>query len=66
MDVAFEPISLVVLIEKATRVEAILPQIKHLGTLLPLVVGDHGEAAVLAFDSRLRRDAGFHAPIPTR
>jgi VWFA-related protein len=53
VDVAFEPISLVVLIEKATRVEAILPQIKHLGTLLPLVVGDHGEAAVIAFDSRL-------------
>ncbi|MGA2714296.1 MAG: VWA domain-containing protein [Bryobacteraceae bacterium] len=53
VDVAFEPISLVVLIEKAARVESILPQIKHLGTLLPLVVGDHGEAAVLAFDSRL-------------
>jgi VWFA-related protein len=54
VDVAFEPISLVVLIEKATRVEAILPQIKHLGAVLPLVVGDHGEAAVLAFDSRLQ------------
>ena len=51
VDVAFEPISLVVLIEKAARVESILPQIKHLGSLLPLVVGDHGEAAVLAFDS---------------
>src|ERR1700691_1162372 len=44
VDVAFEPISLVVLIEKTTRVESILPQIKHLGTVLPLVVGDHGEA----------------------
>jgi len=53
VDVAFEPISVVVLIEKAARVESILPQIKKLGTLLPLVVGDHGEAAVLAFDSRL-------------
>jgi VWFA-related protein len=53
VDVAFEPISLVVLIEKAARVESILPQIKHLSSLLPLVVGDHGEAAVLAFDSRL-------------
>src|SRR5579871_3305801 len=31
VDVAFEPISLVVLIEKAARVESILPQIKHLG-----------------------------------
>jgi hypothetical protein len=48
VDVAFEPISVVVLIEKAGRVESILPQIKHLGTLLPTVVGDHGEAAVIA------------------
>jgi VWFA-related protein len=54
VDVAFEPISLVVLIEKTTRVESILPQIKHLGTVLPLVVGDHGEAAIMAFDSRLQ------------
>ncbi len=44
----------VVLIEKSGRVEAILPQIKHLGSLLPLVVGDHGEAAIIAFDSRLQ------------
>jgi len=54
VDVAFEPISLVVVIEKATRVEAILPQIKHLGTMLPVVMGDHGEAAVIAFDSRIQ------------
>lgn len=53
VDVAFEPLSVVVLIEKSGRIEAILPQIKHLGSLLPLVVGDHGEAAVVAFDSRL-------------
>lgn len=54
VDVAFEPISLVVVIEKAARVEAILPQIKHLGTMLPVVVGDHGEAAVIGFDSRIQ------------
>ena len=55
VDVAFEPISLVVAIEASARVDGpILTQIKHLGTLLPLVVGDHGEAAVMAFDSRLR------------
>jgi hypothetical protein len=53
VDVSFEPISLVVAIEKSARVEAILPQIKHLGTLLPLVSGDHGEVAILAFDHRL-------------
>ena len=53
VDVAFELFSVVVLIEKSGRIEAILPQIKHLGSLLPLVVGDHGEAAIVAFDSRL-------------
>ncbi len=55
VDVTFEPISLVVAIEASERVDGpILSQIKHLGTLLPLVVGDHGEAAVMAFDSRMR------------
>jgi len=53
VDVAFEPISVVLAIEKSARVDAILPQIKHLGSLMPLVVGDHGEAAVIAFDSRM-------------
>jgi VWFA-related protein len=54
VDVSFQPVSVVVAIEASARVDAILSQIRHLGTLLPLVVGDHGEAAVLAFDSRLR------------
>jgi len=55
VDVAFQPISLVVAIEASSRVDGpILNQIKHLGTLLPLVSGDHGEVAILAFDSRLR------------
>lgn len=54
VDVAFEPISLVVLMERSSRVEAILPQMKRLGSLLPLVLGDSGEAAVLAFDSRFQ------------
>lgn len=53
VDVTFEPISVVLAIEKSARVDAILPQIKHLGSLMPLVVGDHGEAAVVAFDSRI-------------
>lgn len=55
VDVAFEPISLVVAIEASVRVDGpILRDIKRLGTLVPLVSGDHGEVAVLAFDSRLR------------
>jgi VWFA-related protein len=54
VDVAFEPVSVVLAIEASVRMESILSQVKHLGTLMPLVVGDHGEAAVIAFDSRLR------------
>jgi len=54
VDVAFEPISVVVAIEASDRMDEILKQVRHLGTLMPLIVGDHGEAAVMAFDSRLR------------
>ena len=54
VDVAFEPISLVIAIECAGRVEAILPQIKHLGSLVQSVIGTQGEAAVIAFDGRVR------------
>jgi len=54
VDLSFEPISVVVAIETSSRVEGIIPQLKHLGSLLPLVVGDHGEAAIIAFDSRLQ------------
>src|ERR1700756_5377537 len=41
VDVTFEPISVVVAIEASSRMDAIMPQIRHLGSLLPLVVGDH-------------------------
>jgi VWFA-related protein len=54
VDVTFEPVSVVVAIEASVRMDEILKQVRHLGTLMPLIVGDHGEAAVLAFDSRLR------------
>jgi len=54
VDVTYEPISVVVAIEASARVEKILPQIKHLGTLLQLVVGVQGEAAIVAFDHRIR------------
>ena len=54
VDMAFEPISVVVAIEASSRVEGLITQLKHLGSLMPLIVGDHGEAAVIAFDSRMR------------
>jgi VWFA-related protein len=49
------PISMVVAIQANSRVEAILPQIKTIGPLLEgLIVGSTGEAAILAFDHRMR------------
>ena len=55
VDISYQPISMVVAIQCSAQVEAILPQVKRLGALLrPLVIGDQGEAAVLAFDARLR------------
>ncbi len=54
VDVSYQPISVVLAIEASARVESIIPQIKHLGSLMPLILGERGEAAVMAFDSRLR------------
>jgi VWFA-related protein len=55
VDVAFLPISMVVLVEASARVDGpILNQLKKLGTLVPEVAGDHGEVAIMAVDSRLR------------
>ncbi len=53
VDVTYEPISLVIAIECSARVESILPQIKHLGSLVQTIIGRQGEAAVLKFDGRL-------------
>jgi VWFA-related protein len=53
VDVSYEPISLVVAIECTARVESILPQIKHLGSLVQTVIGAQGEAAILKFDGRI-------------
>jgi len=54
VDVTYQPISMVIAIQKNGDVEAVLPQIRTIGPLIrPLVIGDQGEAAVLAFDHRL-------------
>jgi VWFA-related protein len=53
VDVSYHPISLVIAIQASAAVEAILPQVKKIGPLLEsFVVGEQGEAAVLAFDHR--------------
>src|SRR6202012_634788 len=56
VDVSFQTLSIVVVIETSSRVDTILQQVKHLGTLIgPVMLGGQGqsEAAVLGFDSRL-------------
>jgi len=55
VDVAFPPISMVIAVEANDRVESVLPQIQKIGDMIqPIVIGDQGEASVLAFDSRIR------------
>ena len=55
VDVAFPPISLVIAVQANDRVESVLPQINKIGVMIePIVIGDQGEASVLAFDSRIR------------
>lgn len=59
VDSAYEPISMVVAIEKSARVEAVLPQLHKLGILLTEITGKEGEAAVTTFDCRLATPQDF-------
>ena len=55
VDVAFQPISLVIAVQANDHVEGMLPKINKIGALIqPLVIGEQGEAAVMAFDHRFR------------
>ncbi len=55
VDVTYQPISMVICIQGNAKVEGLLPQIRKIGGLMsPLLLGDMGEAAVIAFDSRIR------------
>ncbi|HLK70041.1 MAG TPA: VWA domain-containing protein [Bryobacteraceae bacterium] len=55
VDETFVPISLVVCIQANSHVEGLLPQVKKIGNLLsPLILGDQGEAAIIAYDARIR------------
>jgi len=55
VDIAYQPISLVIAIESSSHVEGLLPQVQKVGNMVaPLVIGDQGEAAVVAYDSRVR------------
>lgn len=55
VDVAFQPISMVILVQANEAVEKMLPAINKIGNLIqPLILGNQGEAAVVAFDHRIR------------
>ena len=54
-DIAFQPLSLVVAVQASSMLTDILPKIQKIGVLIDnLVLGQNGEAAVVAFDHRIR------------
>ena len=55
VDVAYQPISLVIVLQVNAHVEGVIPQVRKIGNLIaPLMIGEQGEAAVIGFDSRIR------------
>lgn len=55
VDETFTPISLVVVIQANSKIEKLLPEVNKIGNLIkPLIIGDQGEAAVIAVDHRTR------------
>jgi VWFA-related protein len=55
VDVTYTPISMVVAIQANVEADKILPQVNKIGSMLkPIIFGDEGEAAVIAYDSRVR------------
>jgi len=55
VDEAYEPISMVILLQANAAVEHMLPAVAKIGNMIgPLIIGDRGEAAVVAYDHRLR------------
>jgi len=55
VDVSYIPISMVVAIQANVEADKILPQVNKIGPMLkPIVFGDAGEAAVIAYDHRVR------------
>jgi len=53
-DTGVAPISLIVAIQSAQLSAAVLAKIRKIGAMIqPLIIGEHGEAAVIAFDEDL-------------
>ena len=54
-DVTFIPLSLVIAVQASAGVDRILPQVTRIGSLIgQSILGETGEAAVIAYDSRVR------------
>jgi len=59
-DLGGEPISLVVLVEKSSRLEAVMPEIRKTGILVTqTVMGPYGEAAIVGFDDTITKLQDF-------
>jgi VWFA-related protein len=51
----YTPISLVILVQANADVEGLLPQVNKIGSMIgPQVIGEQGEASVIAYDARIR------------
>ena len=61
VDEVVAPVSLVVAVQADYKVEAVLPKIQKIGTLLQtMVAGEHGEVAISEFRSPAPDTAGLH------
>src|SRR5262249_11269083 len=60
VDVSYIPISMVVCLQVNSHVEGLLPTVKKIGNLIsPLLIGEQGEAALIGYDSRIRKLQDF-------
>ena len=54
-DIVFQPISLVVIVQANAQVDKMIPKIQKIGAMIDqTILGDTGEAGVIAFDHRVR------------
>ena len=61
-EVAFLPISMVICIQSSARVAGLLPNVRKTAVLFTdLVLGEFGQAAIIAFDNRVRLMQDFTA-----
>ncbi len=59
-DLAALPLSMVICVQRSRHVEHVLPKIQRMGTLMrDMLVGDEGEAAVLAFHHKVEKLTDF-------